>query len=101
MRRRVFARRPAPRDSAGPDGEAAEPGHASVVTLGATREPRRWNLWDLERAAREQRGGDALRDEEQSYLLLYLREFADAEGLLPPDFDALVRESFGEAVGTM
>ena len=35
-----------------------------------------------------------------SFLLMYLREFADADGLLPIDFDGLVRDSFGELVGS-
>ena len=42
--------------------------------------------------AREQAGDN----EELSYLLMYLREFASADGLLPADFDVLVRESFGD-----
>jgi hypothetical protein len=59
--------------------------------------PQRWNLWNLERVVREQAGDN----EELSFLLMYLREFATADGLLPLDFDVLVRESFGDllAVG--
>ena len=59
---------------------------------------RRWSLWDLERLVREHAGGDPVADEERNFLLLYLREFADADGLLPTDFDALVRDSFGSLV---
>lgn len=59
-----------------------------------------WNLWTLERAAREQAGRDPVRDEERSFLLMYLREFADAEGNLPDEFDGLVRDSFGDLVGS-
>src|SRR5712691_2332544 len=58
--------------------------------------PQTWNLWELERLAREQAGGDVARGEELSYLLIYLREFANAEGVLPSDFDELIRESFGD-----
>ncbi|HET8607950.1 MAG TPA: hypothetical protein VFL66_13100, partial [Gaiellaceae bacterium] len=58
--------------------------------------PREWNLWSLEQLAREGAGADAARDEERAYLLMYLREFANPDGLLPTDFDPLVRESFGE-----
>jgi hypothetical protein len=60
--------------------------------------PHAWNLWDLERIAREQANGDAAREEEQSFLLMYLRDYAAPDGLLPAEFDALLRESFGEAV---
>jgi hypothetical protein len=61
-------------------------------------EPRTWNIWELERLAQARSGDDPLRDEEWGYLLMYLREFASPEGLLPVDFDSLVRESFGELI---
>jgi len=57
-------------------------------------EPRQWNLWELERAVRD-RGEPS---EEQEFLLLYLRDYADPAGLLPLDFDDLVRESFGDTL---
>jgi hypothetical protein len=57
-------------------------------------EPQRWNIWELDRAVRE--NGDAT--EEQEFLLLYLRDYADPDGLLPLDFDELVRDSFGDAL---
>jgi hypothetical protein len=31
---------------------------------------------------------------------MYLREFAGPDGVLPDDFDSLVRDSFGDLVGT-
>lgn len=58
--------------------------------------PREWNVWDLERIARERDGDDAGRDEELAYLLLELRQFANADGVLPASFDPVVREAFGE-----
>lgn len=58
---------------------------------------REWNLWDLERLAREQ-AGDALRDEEWSALFTHLRAYASADGVLPKEFDDLVRESFGQLI---
>jgi hypothetical protein len=60
--------------------------------------PRRWNLWELERLSRVVAGDDVARDEERSYLLVYLRDFASPDGLLPEDFDPLVRESFGDLI---
>ena len=72
---------------------------ATVVPIGVGPGPQQWNLWDLERLTREQVGGDAGRDEERTFLLMYLREFADPDGLLPLDFDGLVRDSFGDLVG--
>jgi hypothetical protein len=56
-----------------------------------------WNIWDLERRAREQ-AGDGARDEEWSALFTHLRPFANADGVLPKEFDDLVRESFGQLI---
>lgn len=58
--------------------------------------PQEWNIWELERLLREGEAGDPGRDEELAFLLLELRQFANADGQLPVSFDAVVRESFGE-----
>jgi len=58
-----------------------------------------WNVWDLESRAREVAGRNPLQDEEWAFLLLYLREFASPDGILPGDFDRLVRTSFAQLVG--
>jgi hypothetical protein len=62
----------------------------------ATAAPRRWNLWDLERRARNEQQRDPDRYEEWSYLFVHLRQFATPDGSLPTEFDGLVRESFGD-----
>jgi hypothetical protein len=54
-----------------------------------------WNLWELERRAREHAGGHGIR-EEWAAIFMYLREFAKSDGRLPASFDSLVRESFPE-----
>jgi hypothetical protein len=59
-------------------------------------EPREWNLWELEDVARELARFEPARGEEWSYLFVHLRQFADAQGTLPAEFDGLVRESFGD-----
>jgi hypothetical protein len=69
-----------------------------TLTARALGVPQRWNLWELERVARERSGADAIRDEERSFLLMYLREFADADGVLPTSFDTVVREAFGDVL---
>jgi len=71
---------------------------AAVIRIGG---PRQWNVWDLERVAREHAGGDPIADEERTFLLMYLRDFAGADGLLPADFDDLVRQSFGGLVADL
>jgi hypothetical protein len=70
-----------------------EPEPAVVPLVLRDQTPRNWNLWELERLA-EQMNGDAAA-EERNLLLLHLREFADASGDLPVEFDPLVRDAFG------
>lgn len=55
-----------------------------------------WNVWQLERLLAAQSKPGQERDYERSLLLVYLREFADPDGQLPPQFDDLVRDSFGD-----
>jgi hypothetical protein len=90
---------PEPQPEPEPEPPELEPAAASVVPIGIAAEPRHWNLWDLERLTREAAGADAVLDEERTFLLMYLREFAGPDGELPVDFDGLVRDSFGELVG--
>ena len=52
---------------------------------------KQWNVWTLEEVVRENAPGN----DELVYLTVSLRDFADADGLLPAGFDPLVRESFG------
>jgi hypothetical protein len=64
----------------------------------STDQRRSWNVLELDRLSQERAGVDAARDEERTFLLHYLREYADAEGFLPLEFDELVRESFADLV---
>ncbi|HXY84065.1 MAG TPA: hypothetical protein VEH52_01170 [Gaiellaceae bacterium] len=90
---------PPPDPEPEPEPVVPSPLEPRVVSLAArSSAPQEWNLWDLERLAREQSGDDAVRDEERAFLLMYLREFASADGVLPADFDSVVRESFGDAL---
>lgn len=85
---------PAPEPPASP--KPPEPQGAPVVPLWArSSQPREWNLWDLERIARAQSRRDPERFEEWSYLFFHLRRFANADGMLPAEFDGLVRDAFG------
>ena len=68
----------------------------AVAYLPVNEEPREWNLWELERASRDYASDDVARNEERAYLLMYLREFAGPDGILPADFDGLVRDAFGD-----
>jgi hypothetical protein len=91
---------PKPIDVQVEDAEPARPAAAPVTRRRMIRTARsgqassdhvRWNVWSLERLARDNPNA-----EELSFLVLSLREFADSSGTLPADFDPLVRESFGD-----
>ena len=84
-----------------PDPGPPPPSAAEPVVTPAAPEPHDWNLWELERVVRESAGGDTARDEERSFLLMYLRQFADPGGMLPATFDPLVREKFGDVLGAV
>ena len=71
-----------------------EPAATAVATL--PPQEQEWNLWELERLTRERSGDDRDHAAEWGYLVVYLREFARPDGTLGTEFDALVRESFGE-----
>jgi hypothetical protein len=86
-RRRLVERRPEP-----PPPPEPEPEPEPVVQ----GPPREWNLWELQRAVRS--APDDERQQEWTALLIHLREFANADGDLPIEFDSLVRESFGEVL---
>jgi hypothetical protein len=58
-------------------------------------QPVQWNIWNLERLAREQAGDN----DELGFIVTYLRDYANPDGLLPTNFDSLVRESFGDLLG--
>jgi hypothetical protein len=83
---------PEPEPEPQPEPEP-EPEPAVVPLVLRDSTPRTWNLWELERLA-EKMNGDAAA-EERTLLLVSLREFANASGDLPVEFDALVRDAFG------
>jgi len=78
------------------NGERRGPAPVAASPPGAEQ---RWNVWDLDRLARASPADDAARHEERTLLLLYLRDFAGPDGLLPGAFDRLVRDTFGELIG--
>jgi len=76
-----------------------EPAPAVVPLVLRDTTPRTWNIWDLERLAGKMNGDAAA--EERTLLLVNLREFANASGDLPVEFDALVRDAFGDVLAEL
>jgi hypothetical protein len=89
---------PAPEDDAVPTGGSDERAGNDVARLRTSQEPREWNIWELERLAQHAVTSDSAAADELGFLLLELRQFANAEGRLPVSFDPIVRESFGDLV---
>ena len=91
---------PPPPPQSPPATEREAPPEPEVVVPLVRRDstPREWNVWDLERITSEQEGQNLGRDEERALLLMSLRQFANASGDLPVDFDPLIREAFGTAL---
>jgi hypothetical protein len=91
---------PPPPPQPPPATEPQAPPEPEVVVPLVRRDstPREWNVWDLERITNEQEGQNLGRDEERALLLMSLRQFANASGDLPVDFDPLIREAFGTAL---
>jgi len=93
-RRPELAAVPPPPPEPEPEPEPdPEPAPAVVPLVLRDTTPRTWNIWELERLA-ETMDGDAAA-EERALLLVHLREFANASGDLPVEFDGLVRDAFG------
>ena len=69
---------------------------ASPTPSQASARATQWNVWALEEVVRD----NAPDNDELVYLTVSLRDFADANGLLPVGFDPLVRESFGSLLQT-
>jgi hypothetical protein len=91
MRVRLRGTRP------GSDDTATTPARADAAPSMEAR--RAWNLWELDRLARALNGDP--RAVERRLLLLHLRDFADAAGHLPAEFDPLVRDAFGPALAEL
>ena len=94
----AVAAEPEPLPAPAPAPEPKLPPAAAVSSVAGASGRERWNVWDLERLVREHSGEDPIVDEERTFLLMYLRDFAGPDGLLPVDFDDLVRQSFGSLV---
>lgn len=87
---------PAPEAEPEPEPERKPEPEPPVAYIPANEAAREWNVWELERVARDNATDDVAKNEERAYLLMYLREFAGSDGTLPADFDGLVRDAFGD-----
>ena len=79
-----------------PDPEPAAPPEPAPEPPAAP--DRAWYVAELERLVDAHRGVRGDRAEELDACLFHLRQYAAADGRLPPEFDGLVAEAFGDLV---
>jgi hypothetical protein len=62
------------------------------------RGSRRWGLWELDRLVEDYGDVDPTRMEERRAVLYFLRDHAALDGSIPPEFEAVVLETFGDLI---
>ena len=77
-----------------PAAESGSEGEGSVV--GFPRGTRGWNIWELSELVDGTPGQDPAREEERRQILYHLREHTAVDGRIPPKFEGLILEIFGE-----
>ena len=68
----------------------------SVVNF--PRAARSWDIWQLSQLVEGTPGQDPVQQEERRQILYHLREHTAIDGRIPPDFEGLVYEVFGELI---
>jgi hypothetical protein len=83
-----------------PERESApEPGtEGSVVQVDFARSGRGWDIWALSELVEGTPGQDPAREEERRQILYHLREHTTVDGRIPPEFEDLVLETFGDLI---
>jgi len=69
---------------------------ARVVKVNFARAAHGWDIWALDDLVEETPGQDPAREEERRQTLYYLRQHASVDGRIPPGFEDLIYELFGE-----
>jgi hypothetical protein len=57
---------------------------------------RGWDIWELSELVEETLGQDPAQEEERRQILYHLREHTAVDGRIPPEFEGLIYEFFGE-----
>jgi len=69
---------------------------ARVVSVNFARAAHGWDIWALDALVEETPGQDLAREEERRQTLYYLRQHTSVDGCIPPEFEDLIYELFGE-----
>jgi len=89
---------PVPKE-AEPEEEASETGrgaNAGGRLISFPSAVRGWDIWRLSELVEDTPGQDPVRQEERRKILYHLREYSSIDGRIPPEFEPLVYEAFGE-----
>jgi len=82
-----------------PEQESApEPGVGRVVKVDFARSARGWDIWALSELVEGTPDQDPAREEERRQILYHLREHTTVDGRIPPEFEDLVLETFGDLI---
>lgn len=80
-----------------PKDSGAEEG-GRVVNVNFARAARGWDIWELSELVEETPGQDPARQEERRQILYHLREHTSVDGRIPPEFEGLIYDAFGELI---
>lgn len=85
-------------EGAGESGPAVTGAEESkrVINVDFARAARGWDLWELSELVEETPGQDPVREEERRQILYHLRDHSSIDGRIPPEFEPLIYEAFGE-----
>jgi hypothetical protein len=91
---RVEAEAPAQERKKDPVAASGAEEGGSVVNF--PRVARGWDIWELSELVEETLGQDPAQEEERRQILYHLREHTAVDGRIPPEFEGLIYEFFGE-----
>ncbi|MGD0167220.1 MAG: hypothetical protein ABSC51_08025 [Gaiellaceae bacterium] len=83
------------RDKEKPDQTGAAPPQGGRL-VSFPRAARGWDIWELGDLVDETPRQDPMREEERRQILYYLREYSTMGGRIPPEFEDLIYETFGD-----
>jgi hypothetical protein len=96
-RRRLAAvEEPEPEEASEPAPAPEPDAEPAALVFSLPRGGRSWGLWELDRLVEDHAEDDPIRTEERRAVLYFLRDHAALDGTIPPEFESVVQETFGD-----